>query len=81
MTIEHEFSLTRDLPIPVLVFVSALLLAGALIVQSVFPRYEFRIIGEDGRAMVIYDRWGGQFQRANYDAQGEPSLTRVINPF
>jgi hypothetical protein len=39
------------------------------------------MIGDDGRAMMIYDRWSGQFQRANYDERGEPSLTRVLTPF
>lgn len=55
-------------------------LSAALVLQVVLPRYEFQII-DNGRAMMIHDRWSGRFQRANYDAHGEPSLTRVLTPF
>jgi hypothetical protein len=71
----------REFPSAVWLTIGALLLAGAIIVQAIFPRYEFQMIGDDGRAMMIYDRWSGQFQRANYDERGEPSLTRVLTPF
>jgi hypothetical protein len=35
----------------------------------------------EGRSMIIYDRWGGRFQRASYDAEGQPTLTRLLYPF
>jgi hypothetical protein len=57
------------------------LVALAITLHALFPRYDYRVVGEDGRALMIYDRWSGRFQRANYDAAGEPSLTKVVTPF
>lgn len=77
----QDFRFTRDVPAAVWLTIAAVIIAIAMIVQAVFPRYEFRVVGEDGRALVIYDRWGGQFQRANYDDKGQPTLTPIVTPF
>ena len=62
------------------IVMAAFALSAAVVLQVALPRYEFQII-DNGRAMMIHDRWAGRFQRANYDANGEPSLTRVLTPF
>jgi hypothetical protein len=69
-----------NIPAGAWIAIAALLLAGALIFHAAFPRYEVHVIG-DGHAMVIYDRWGGRFQRANYDDRGQGTLTNVLSPF
>jgi hypothetical protein len=76
-----DFRFTRDAPPAIWLALAALLIAAAIALQALFPRYEFAIIGEDGRAMMIYDRWTNQFQRAIYDEKGEPRLTGVVRPF
>jgi hypothetical protein len=76
-----DFRFTRDAPPAIWLAIAALLIAGAMVLQALFPRYEFRVIGDDGRAMMIYDRWTNRFQRAVYDEKGEPTLTGVISPF
>ena len=36
-----------------------------------FPRYEWRAFESSGSiSLVVYDRWAGRFQRANYDDKG-----------
>ena len=60
---------------------AAIIVAGAVVVHGLMPRYEFSIVGADGGAVVIFDRWTGQFQRANYDSQGVPTLTPIVKPF
>jgi hypothetical protein len=52
----------------------------AVVMHGILPRYEFRVV-ENGRAIIIYDRWSGRFQRANYDENGNPTLTSVVQPF
>jgi hypothetical protein len=70
-----------EIPGTAWITVGLLALALALFVQAVFPRYQYTII-DDGRAMMVYDRWSNQFQRVNYDEQGsQPSLSPVIVPF
>jgi hypothetical protein len=70
-----------DLPLGIWIFLSAVVLAAAMAAGALFPRYDYRLIGEDGHAMMIYDRWTGQFQRAEYSATGEPALKGVLRPF
>jgi len=57
------------------------LVALALILHSVFPRYEWRPVGESGSAIVVFDRWSGRFQRAVYDENGKLKVTDVWTPF
>ena len=71
----------RDLPSAFWAFLAALVVGLAIALHAVFPRYDYRIVGEDGRGILIYDRWSGLFQRADYPQQGEPTLGKVIKPF
>jgi len=73
-------NLWHEIPAGTWIAIGAMLLAGALFFHAAFPRYEVHVLG-DGHAMVIYDRWSGRFQRANYDDRGEPTLTKVLSPF
>jgi hypothetical protein len=51
--------------------VAAGLLALALILHAMFPRYEWRAFESSGSiSLVVYDRWAGRFQRATYDDKG-----------
>jgi len=36
---------------------SAGLVALGLVVHAVFPRYEWRVTGDDGAVVAVYDRW------------------------
>jgi hypothetical protein len=76
-----QANLLRDVPAPVWTAIALLALAGAICLHAVLPRYQFEVIGADGKAMIIHDRWTGRFQRAMYDERGEPTLTRVLTPF
>jgi hypothetical protein len=54
---------------------------GALIVlflalRVVFPRYDWHPVG-DGHAIIIYDKWTGRFQRAEWSADGKLQLMDV----
>ena len=70
----------RELPSGLWVAIAATVVALAIVLNAIFPRYNYQLF-ENGRAMVIYDRWTGKFQRANYDEKGDPTLTRVLTPF
>ena len=77
---EHRPNALRDLPTAAWIAAAVVIVALAVILHALLPRYDFRVV-DGGKAMIIYDRWSGQFQRAIYDAQGEPTLTRVLRPF
>jgi hypothetical protein len=70
----------KDFPSGAYFVVAAIIVAAGLIFTAVWPRYDYRMI-DDGKAIVIYDRWSNKFQRANYDANGDAELKRVITPF
>jgi hypothetical protein len=80
-TLEPSGMTLRDLPAGVWAVLASLVLALAIVLHAIFPRYDYRVIGEEGHALMIYDRWSGRFQRANYDPAGEPRLTPVVTPF
>ena len=63
------------------IYVVAALLALALILHAVFPRYEWQVVGNRGNVIVIYDRWSGQYQRAEYQQNGEVLANNVFVPF
>lgn len=63
-----------------IVFAAGVLAVG-LVLQSLFPRYELTPHGTNGDAVVVFDRWTGQFQRATYGADGEPRASSVVRPF
>jgi len=70
----------KDVPSGAYFVVAAIIVTAGLIFSAAFPRYDYRLI-EDGKAIVIYDRWSNRFQRANYDANGDAVLKGVVTPF
>jgi hypothetical protein len=63
------------------VVIGAILLAIALVLHAIFPRYEWRSVDTDGRAIVVYDRWAGRFQRAAWQADGTVQAMSLWAPF
>jgi hypothetical protein len=70
----------KDFPSGAYFVVAAIVVTLGMIFTAVWPRYDYRLI-EDGKAIVIYDRWSNRFQRANYDGNGNAQLKDVITPF
>ena len=66
---------------PILWLMSAALLAAAIVLHGVMPRYQLTTVGANGDSVVVFDRWTGQFQRVDYQPTGEPRATPVVNPF
>jgi hypothetical protein len=60
---------------------AAALLAAGVILHALFPRYQITPHGGDNAAVVVFDRWTGQFQRAAYGPDGEPRISVVVRPF
>lgn len=58
-----------------------LLIAFGLILHAVYPRYEWRTANPDGTAIVIYDKWGGAFQRSSWDDKGNVVPTQPFKPY
>jgi hypothetical protein len=52
-----------------------------MILHAVVPRYDWRLVGDNGHVIVVYDRWSGRYQRAVYDDQGNVTAMRVFTPF
>jgi len=59
----------------------AALIALAIVLHALLPRYSFSTVGQDGAVVLVFDRWTGQFQRATYGPDGEPRVTSVVKPF
>jgi hypothetical protein len=57
------------------------LVALGLVVHALFPRYEWRVIGDNGAIVVVYDRWSNYIQRAVYDDQGHIKPNEPFKPF
>lgn len=57
------------------------LIGVGLILHAVFPRYEWRVIGDNGSVIVVYDRWSNYLQRAVYDEQGHVKPNDPFKPF
>ena len=53
----------------------------ALILHTIFPRYEWLTYGETGSIVVVYDRWSSYFQRAVYDDKGKVTAMEPFKPF
>jgi hypothetical protein len=47
-----------------------------LALRIVFPRYDWRPVS-DGHAVIIYDKWTGRFQRAEWSSAGRLQLMDV----
>ena len=78
---ETGSSFLRDVPPGAWLVLPAMILAIALALHGIFPRYELAPLGPEGRSVIVFDRWTGQFQRADYGAQGEVTVTSVVKPF
>jgi hypothetical protein len=65
----------------IVTLVAAGLVALGLIVHALFPRYEWRVIGDTGAIVVVYDKWGNFLQRAVYDDQGRVKPGDPFKPF
>lgn len=65
----------------IVTLVAAGMVALGLIVHALFPRYEWRVVGDKGAVIVVYDRWGNYVQRAEYDEQGHLKLGDPYKPF
>ena len=65
----------------IITLAAAVIVALGLIVHAVFPRYEWRVIGESGSVIVVYDRWSNYLQRATYDDQGRVKPNDPFKPF
>jgi hypothetical protein len=57
------------------------LIALGLIVHALFPRYDWRVVGDSGAIVIVYDRWGNYIQRAVYDDQGKIHPMEPYKPF
>jgi hypothetical protein len=53
----------------------------ALILHTIFPRYEWRTYGDNGSIVMVYDRWSNYFQRAVYDEHGKVTPMDPFKPF
>jgi hypothetical protein len=65
----------------IVTLVAAGLVALGLLVHALFPRYEWRAIGDNGAVIVVYDRWSNFVQRAVYDEQGHVKPGDPFKPF
>jgi hypothetical protein len=65
----------------IVTLVAAGLVALGLIVHALFPRYEWRVLGDSGAIVVVYDRWSNYVQRAVYDEQGHVKPGDPFRPF
>ena len=66
---------------PLLWTIAAAMLAGAIVLHAMLPRYELASVGANGESVIVFDRWTGQFQRVDYQPNGDPRATQVVNPF
>jgi len=60
---------------------AAALITLGLVVHALFPRYDWRVVGENGAVIVVYDRWSNYLQRAVYDDQGHVRPMEPFKPF
>jgi hypothetical protein len=71
----------KALPSNIVGYVIAALLALGVVLHAVFPRYDWRLVGDNGTVIVVHDRWSNRFQRAVYDDQGNVTAMKVYIPF
>ena len=60
--------------------IALLAVAAGLVFHAAFPRYEWNVPG-DGRSVVVFDRWQGRFQRADFQEDGTLKGWPVYVPF
>jgi hypothetical protein len=61
-------------------YLLVVVIALAGILHSVFPRFEWRTVGNDG-TIVVYDRWTGSFQRAAWDDKGSAKASEPFKAY
>ena len=66
---------------PIVWLASAVVLAVAIVLHGAMPRYELARVGASGDSVIVFDKWTGQFQRVDYQPNGDPRATPVVNPF
>ena len=77
----HTESPTRSAAVRLMWILCAMLLAAAIVLHGMMPRYALTTVGANGESVIVFDRWTGQFQRVDYQPNGEPRATPVVNPF
>lgn len=60
--------------------IALLAIAAALVFHALVPRYEWQV-ESDGATVVVYDRWQGRFQRADFQDDGTLRSWPVYVPF
>lgn len=60
--------------------IALLAVAAGLVFNTVFPRYEWTVQA-DGTTVVVFDRWQGRFQRADFQDDGTLKGWPVYVPF
>lgn len=60
--------------------VALLAVTAGLVFNALFPRYEWSVQA-DGDTIVVFDRWQGRFQRADYQEDGTLQARPVYLPF
>jgi hypothetical protein len=56
-------------------------IAAGIFAHAYLPRYEWREVNAGGTAVIVYDKWTGRFQRAEYDPAGKVKTMDVLTPF
>jgi hypothetical protein len=75
-----ETPASKPLSLGTWILCAAAVLAAGLVLHALLPRYQLTPHGS-GEAVVVFDRWTGQFQRATYGDDGEPRISSVVRPF
>ena len=55
----------------------AVLLAVAVTLHALLPRYDWQPVTPDGRTVIVHDRWTNRFQRATFLETGRIQLSDV----
>jgi hypothetical protein len=69
------------IPLGLWLVIAAAIVGATVLLHPLLPRYDVRVTGENGSAVLIHDKWTGRVQRANYTNDGEPVLKGVVTPF
>ncbi|HKB09255.1 MAG TPA: hypothetical protein VKD69_01330 [Vicinamibacterales bacterium] len=49
--------------------------------HAFIPRYDWHVVNQAGTALIVYDKWTGRFQRAEYGSEGKVKAMDVFTPF
>jgi hypothetical protein len=71
----------KNFPAALWLFLGAVLVAVAILVHAIVPRYEWRAVDANGSAIVVYDRWTGRFQRAVWQEDSTIKAMELWAPF